>query len=92
MYVQAILGALGAGHGGGRARVFVIVAGALILAVHVAVLMLIASAGAGWAIDAGSAVGRTVGPFFASALLIAMLAPMRVLLRRADALACRVLS
>jgi hypothetical protein len=54
--------------------------------------MLIASAGAGWAIDAGSAVGRTVGPFFASALLIAMLAPMRVLLRRADALACRVLS
>lgn len=88
MFMQAIGGAVK----GGRAGMTLLAAAALVLALHIACLFLLAAGAGGSAIEAGAAIGRTVGPFFAAALLVAMLSPMRVLLRRADALACRLLS
>lgn len=88
MFAHAIAGAIG----GGRRHMTVVIAAALVLALHIAFLFLIAIGAGGMAIKTGMAIGEAAGPFFAGALLIAMLAPMRALLRRADALACRVLS
>lgn len=90
MHWQVMIEAMRAGSAGARA--LMLVAGALLLAVHVAALGLAASAGAGWALQAGVAIGEAAGPFLAAALLLAMLAPARAVLCRADALAARVLS
>lgn len=88
MFAHAIAGAIG----GGRRRMTVVIAAALVLALHIALLFLIAMGAGGMVIKTGMAIGEAAGPFFAGALLLALLGSMRVLLRRADALACRVLS
>lgn len=92
MFIQAMLEAIGAGRGSRRACVLTVVAGTLVLTVHIAVLMMAASGSAALAAEAGAGIAEAVGPFFGAALLFAMLACAPSLLRRADALACRVLS
>ena len=88
MFAHAITGALGSG----KRHMAAVIAVTLVFALCIACLFLVAAGAGGMAIAAGVAIGEAVGPFFAAVLLLAMAVCGRPALRRADALACRVLS